>query len=440
MNKIGTNLSTFNNSTENNNNSTSFLQKNNGFINFSKENKINNSKILNLTNYNNNFISLGIFSMKINNSNKKLYYDLFYRRIYLDSINYVDDYFFNDITDLINYRKIISQENLKKEKIFAKIAHEFKTPLNSIMGIILNIRDSDQIISEITNNKLEIVNSLSNYLIFLISDIIHYVNINDLDYIKINYSTINLKEILNFSFHILNSLLCCNKNKNQNIISEISIAEDLEILDLNGDEIRLKQILLNFISNAVKFTKEGKIIIKCKIKKKENETFIKITVKDSGIGIKSDDQKYLFEDFKMLKNEDNDISNSLGSGLGLSICKLLAEKMSYNLSYKSNYMKGSSFIIKIPYFCKSSNNKINLSTKEICEILEKDNYILNIETEKVLDKNYEKININSQGVYSNTCINKNYHSNNLEKSLNHDLNKKNISTRCINNLVNFFFI
>ena len=80
---------------------------------------------------------------------------------------------------------------------------------------------------------------------------------------EINISQININEIIQFCFDILESLLICNRNKFENVTSKLKIPEDIKKLNIEADEIRLKKILLNFISNAEKFTKKGKIVLKC---------------------------------------------------------------------------------------------------------------------------------------------------------------------------------
>jgi len=150
--------------------------------------------------------------------------------------------------------------------------------------------------------------------------------------------------------------------KYQNITSTICFNEDTQDYIAESDEIRIKQIILNFISNAVKFMKYGNIELRCKPKKLENKFFIKISVKDNGIGIKEADKAKLFKDFGMIENEGKIINNHFGSGLGLSICKSISYRLGLKLNFNSEHMKGSKFYILIP--CRKKeilNNKINNS-------------------------------------------------------------------------------
>jgi len=297
----------------------------------------------------NPFKSLGIYYV-YNKEKKKFFFNVFHRSLHLDPNNVLDNYFFQDITDIILTKQTIIKENARKQKVFAKMAHEFKTPLNSVIGISTQIKDSELKLSNTTCDKLEIIQNLSNYLIFLVSDIIQFATIKEISQINFNYSYIDIREILNFCFQILNSLLTLNKRKEKDIISELRFIDCLDSFIIESDEIRIKQILLNFISNAVKFTKEGKIILKVKKISTQEKTFLEISVKDTGIGIKNEDQELLFEEFKTLENGNdlNKINNSCGSGLGLNICKALCEKLNFELKMKSKYSYGSKFSIFIP--------------------------------------------------------------------------------------------
>jgi len=229
--------------------------------------------------------------------------------------------------------------NLKE---FGKLAHEIKTPLNAIIGLINDIIKKNNN-SEI-QPKLGSVNGLANYLIFLVSELTQYCNNISYHDVQILANKIILKDILKFCFDILNALLLCRNSENSTI-GVLKFCEIINYLIIKSDEIRIKQILLNFISNAVKFTKSGSIEISAKIK--ENLNSVKISIEDTGIGIKKEDLNKLFDE--NLKIKDNLGMNTFGSGFGLSICKTLCEKLNIKLKFKSNFQVGSKFSIFIPY-------------------------------------------------------------------------------------------
>jgi len=342
--------------------------------------------------FKNSFHRLGIFFIDDKNTSNKFYYEIYIRKIEIEDNNYIDDIFFYDITHLIVHKQEINSQNNNNQKLFAKFTHEFKTPLNSVISIISNIKDSEKKLSESISSKLEIIENLSNYLIFLASDIIQFATLNEISEVNLNLSALDIREILVFCYQILKSLLILNKSKNDNIISELN---DYEIINLyiESDEIRIKQILLNFISNSVKFTKQGKIVIKANKKTLNGKNYLKISVIDTGIGIKNEDQKLLFEEYQTIENGKslNKLHNSLGSGLGLSICKMLCKKLDINLSVKSEYLKGSTFSIVIPLNNEDIDSKIIRFTSKTSKNTSENKITDKLSFEK-LENYYENIN------------------------------------------------
>jgi len=328
------------------------------------------------------FKSLGIYSVVLKNEKKILYFDIYHKKIDTNfdtscisdeneiiKINVIDEYFLYNVTEHIEDKLKIIEENKQKEKIFAKLSHEFKTPLNSIIGMInetLDLKVNKQLLS-----KLQVIKNLSNYVIFLIADIIQYSNIQQIEDLRLHNIELNIEDILSFCYQILVSLLSCNKNKRNNITTNLLINEDIKEYKVIADESRVKQLLLNLISNSVKFTNSGKIEIKCKkIFDENNNDFIKVEVKDTGIGIKEEDKKRLFKDFEMLNTEESIKNNAGGTGLGLSICRSLISKMHMRMEFKSEYLKGSKFSILFPCVKINSSNKENIRSVSEDKIIE----------------------------------------------------------------------
>lgn len=217
-----------------------------------------------------------IGEFKIQFKNRKKFYSVYYRKI-----NNVLDIFFNDCTNSKKAENIES-ENKLKQKILSKIAHEFKTPLNSILGLINNLKLSFKKCSAM--RELDLIQSLSNYTIYLISDVIQYASNdssnlstdkNDLienkkieksksllrKKLNITFRNVEIKKNLYFCFDILNALLSCHETKKELISTELFIENQYNNFKIINDEVRINQILLNLISNSVKFTKRGKIIL-----------------------------------------------------------------------------------------------------------------------------------------------------------------------------------
>jgi len=247
-------------------------------------------------------------------------------------VNMIDN---KNENDNINGKSLDTRE-------FAKLVHEIKTPINAILGLINDLIYKNTHLDILPN--LQSINGLANYLIFLISDLTQYCNNYSYNDIEIIIDKINLCDTLNFCYDILNSLLIC-KNSDNFIKTTLNFKENINLLIIKSDELRIKQILLNLISNAVKFTKSGTIKVKAKIK--ENLNAVKISVIDNGIGIKEEDLKKLFNEREKIK--ETSVLNRFGSGFGLSICKTLADKLDIKLNFKSTYQIGSKFSLLIPY-------------------------------------------------------------------------------------------
>ena len=323
------------------------------------QNKVKENFFKNKSEENNNlstddetkFILLGQFVSE--NLKEKQFYEVFIRTIK----NKIIDFLIYEITDQKKAENSHNQNQLK-QKFLAKIAHEFKTPINSIIGLINEVRESISIKDlETTNEYLNIISDLSNYTIYLINDVIQYATQNEIKDIKINLETVYLKDIILFCFNILKTLLKCNDSKNICIKPILDLDPDIEYISVRSDEIRLRQIILNFISNSVKFTKYGNIKLSTKIS--SSKDFVEISVEDTGIGIKDDDIKRIFNENIMVEASQN--INRLGSGLGLSICNNLSKRLNHDIHVQSKHNKGSLFTLKIraKYVKKSNSNTVD---------------------------------------------------------------------------------
>jgi len=293
-----------------------------------------------------------------------------------------------------------------KSMFFSKIAHEFKTPVNSIIGLINKININFPIVKSNLKlqNVLNQIDSLSNYVIILIQDIIEFSKIytikresmeedkKSIKPINLKFSKINLKEIIFFCKGILKTLLK-NKNKEKYIEIKVFYDERISNYEIISDEFRLKQILLNLISNAVKFTNAGSIMIQSILEKNENIqhsifSFVRLSIIDTGIGIKKANLSQLLinKNFDDL-NLSSDICHE-SFGIGLRMSKFLSGILNHKLEIESTYGKGSSFSLMI----KS-------------EKIQNSNISLNDETNKLeilssisVDKIYEKSKSNENAI------------------------------------------
>jgi signal transduction histidine kinase len=255
----------------------------------------------------NNFSRLGYFC----DGNHS--FEVFARKLYYKQT--VTELLMYDISEIRKAEQFKVETTFKK-KILAKIAHEFKTPLITIISLINKLVDYHQenaIYDKKIGANLYHIDNLSNYTLSLIGDITQYVS--DKVDLKIFKKEISVKEILKFSFNVLDTLIKCNENKFNKIQTKLIIKDDLDKVIVTSDENRLKQILLNLVSNAYKFTQKGFIIIEAKLRQEDKS--LQISVKDSGFGIKEEKQNQVFKEFTQF-NITNEY-NSKGTGLGLNM-------------------------------------------------------------------------------------------------------------------------
>lgn len=220
-----------------------------------------------------------------------------------------------------------------KSEFLANMSHEIRTPLTAILGFTeLALH---QPLSPIVNQYLTKISSSSHLLLSIINDILDFSKI-EAGKLQLENAPFSLKDKISNIIRMLR-----HKATAKNLELAISIAEDVPT-GLIGDALRLEQILVNFINNAIKFTEQGLISlwIKC-LECGEQEAYLQFSVKDTGIGIDPEQIANLFEDFHQA---DNSITRKYGgTGLGLSICKRLVSLMGGEISVQSQRNKGSSF-------------------------------------------------------------------------------------------------
>ncbi|MEY8205351.1 MAG: response regulator [Bermanella sp.] len=225
------------------------------------------------------------------------------------------------------------QASVAKTHFLANMSHEIRTPMNGVLGM-LNILVRGELNSQ-QLHYVQVAKSSADSLLILINDI--------LDFSKIEAGKLDIEEI---EFD-LRSLLCeftvtmahLVHNKGLELVLDIN---DLECSWVKGDPGRIRQVLTNLVSNAIKFTEDGEILIKVAVKDAGDMGLVLFAcVKDTGIGIPKAKQAILFESFSQV--DASTTRQYGGSGLGLAICKQLCELMDGSISVFSEMGKGSSF-------------------------------------------------------------------------------------------------
>lgn len=255
---------------------------------------------------------------------------------------------FDDITRTKSYEEK-SAEFKFKNLLLAKIAHEFKNPLICIMELILQLSELKLQRNANTSliDKTKMIKAFGDYLLILIKDLDYFSTSEPKKSTSLTISDILISDVFDLIKEIGIALI--KKNKKENSVAFlIQIDKSVSINQIRTDDIKLKQILTNLISNSIKFTTSGNIKLKCSIKE---ENYLRFTVKDTGIGIKESVKKYIFTPFMKFEKTNN----HLGTGLGLSIVFDLANKLGKGIKFESEYNKGSKFWFSIPISQKNDN-------------------------------------------------------------------------------------
>jgi len=261
-----------------------------------------------------------------------------------------------DVTELNNAIKTAESAAKAKSLFLATMSHEIRTPLNAILGFSQLLQDESLPPAE-AGEYLRSIHYAGNALLSLINDILDLSKL-DADQMIIQPEPTDLRELL---FEL--EAVFTAKAKTQGIELSTSIPDDLPTLNL--DERRLRQVLLNIIGNAVKFTKEGGVSVSLSFFKLDaSRAAVTIRIADTGCGISKESLSKIFDPFVQDKTSYRGIRTENGTGLGLSIAKRLIDCMKGSLTVESTLGKGSVFTILLPdiEICKDTGKKQELQS------------------------------------------------------------------------------
>jgi signal transduction histidine kinase/CheY-like chemotaxis protein len=265
--------------------------------------------------------------------------------VYQNNVEKTGEFVFNIVDEirsqnrrLIELREEADMANRTKSSFLASMSHEIRTPMNAITGMAELLLRSE--LSGEARGFAQDIKQAGNNLISIINDILDFSKIEAgrLEIVPVKYM---LSSLINDTVNIIRMRL---KEKPIRFFTNI----DSKIPNsLIGDEVRIRQILLNLLSNAAKFTDRGHVSLSISmLEEKDNQALLQFTVSDSGHGISEDDQKKLFGEFVQVDINRN--RNIEGTGLGLAITRRLCAIMDGEVSMKSEFGKGSAFTVTIP--------------------------------------------------------------------------------------------
>ncbi len=306
--------------------------------------------------------------------------------------------------DELNALKIKAEEaNMAKTNFLASMSHEIRTPMNVIIGLSETILQGNP--PPELKNDIKNINEAGTILLEIVN------NILDITKVEAGKTTLN-----NAPYSLADTIAKLSHITKLSLMDK-PIKFEVEVIGnipntLNGDEVKVYQILMNILSNAVKYTKKGNIKFSIESVISGNKDILTFKVSDTGIGIKKSDNAKLFEKFERLDQEQSDIQ---GTGLGLVITKKLLDLMGGKISFESEYQKGTTFTINLEQeiLDKSQVNFETYKSKKVSvdeyfdgskyKVLLVDDNLLNL---KVAEKLLKKYNIQVTSVNSGLeCLN-----------------------------------
>lgn len=249
---------------------------------------------------------------------------------------------------LIDYGHRVSEYAQSKSRFLANMSHEIRTPLNSVIGFSEQLSQDN--LSPEQKEQLEAIKTSSEMLLDLVNDILDFskYEVGKINFDKVAFAPV---EAIN---EVINSIAIQAAKKGLKLAKQINFDQSLHV---QGDSLRLKQLVMNLLSNAIKFTEKGSVTLKADllpVSKKKG--VLQVQVIDTGIGIDDKDAALIFDEFAQVNYADTK-NVQKGTGLGLAICKKIVELQQGNISVESKLGVGSNFTFEIPYeICENQND------------------------------------------------------------------------------------
>ncbi|HRK29107.1 MAG TPA: PAS domain S-box protein [Chitinophagales bacterium] len=251
--------------------------------------------------------------------------------------------------ELVRAKALAERSTTMKAQFLANMSHEIRTPMNAVIGMTHLLQDTHLTAEQ--NRYVNGIQSASEHLLVLINDI--------LDFSKIEAGKLQLEEIAFSLREVINNIADTFKYKVQEKKLELLVSIDEQLPDMViGDPTRLTQILMNLVSNAVKFTERGQVRLDARLFTDDKQAAtVAFAVADTGIGIEQDKVDVIFDSFSQVNRSATRLYG--GTGLGLAITKKLIEMQGGSVSVKSKVGEGTTFLVVLRYVKASGSKTVN---------------------------------------------------------------------------------
>lgn len=292
-----------------------------------------------------------------------------------------------DITEqkkLLIAKETAERMSRAKSEFLAMMSHEIRTPMNGVIGMTDLLLESPGLTEE-QRDYIEIIRKSGDSLLAIINDILDFSKI-EAGKTELADEPFDLRDIVTESVNLVKPLI-----RNKNLDIQLVVDPHIPAL-LYGDAYRMKQVLINVIGNAVKFTPEGRVEVEVKVKAKElGKVQLYFKVKDTGIGIPLENREHLFEPFYQL---DNFMTRKpQGTGLGLAISKRLVQLMQGDIWIEESSEPGTTFLFTAWFKTMNSGDLTSLESQQIQNksdylriLIAEDNEINQLVLRKIIEK------------------------------------------------------
>ena len=285
----------------------------------------------------------------------------------------------------------LSQEAVKemretdrvKSQFLANMSHELRTPLNSIIGFSrVILKGIDGPVTELQQQDLTAIYNSGQHLLSLINDILDLAKI-EAGKMELAFDEVNMGDVTTSVLSTMSGLV-----KDKPISLKKVIEPDLPTV--RADAIRVRQVMINLLSNAAKFTDEGDIVVQVGVKPAPTGRMeLQVSVTDTGPGISPDDQAKLFQAFSQV--DDSPTRKTGGTGLGLSICQHLINMHGGRIWVESEVGKGSTFFFSLPLYRKDKESESGLGGKKVVLAIDDDPQVISLYERYLQPQNYQVV-------------------------------------------------